>query len=74
MWTIGLLQREKVPRIVVLVKGMAAVVEETLVPTFGADPTPKGKVMPDPLKDEADGLVEVPGGVGTDTTRVDEMG
>ena len=57
-----------------LVEVMAVVVEETLVPTFGADPTPKGKVVPDPLKDEADGLVEALGGAGTDTTGVDEMG
>ena len=69
-----MLQRENIPGIVVLVEGMAVVVEETPVPTFGADPTPKGKVVPDPLKDEAAGPVEAPGGVGTNTPGVDEMG
>ena len=53
---------------------MAAVVEETPVPTFDVDPTPKGKVVLDPLKDEADGLVEAPRGAGTDTLGVDEKG
>ena len=57
-----------------LVKGMAAVVEETPVPTFGADPTPKGKLVPDLLKGEADGPVEALGGVGMDPLGVDEMG
>ena len=50
-----MLKREKGPGIVALVEGMATVVEETPVPTFGVDPTPKEKVVPDPLKDEADG-------------------
>ena len=74
MWTIGVLQREKVPGIDVLVEVMVAVVEETPVPTFGEDTIPKGNIVPDPLKDEADGLVEAPGGAGMDTPRVDEMG
>ena len=69
-----MLQREKGPRIVALVEGMAVVVEETPVPTFGADPTPKGTVVPDPLKHEVDGLVEAPRGAGTDTVGVNEMG
>ena len=69
-----MLQREKVPRIDVLVEVMAVVVEETLAPTFGVDPTPKEKVVPGPLKDEEDGLVEAPGGVGTERPVVDEMG
>ena len=68
-----MLQRENVLGIVVLVEGMV-VVEETSIPTFGVDPTPKGKVVPDPLKDEANGPVEAPRGAGTDTPGVDEMG
>ena len=67
-----MLQREKVLGYVALVEGMATMVEETLVPTFGVDPTPKGKVVPDLLKDEADGLVEAPGGAETNTPGVDE--
>ena len=69
-----MLQREKGLGIVALVEGMAVVVEETPVPTFGADPTPKGKVVPTPLKDGADRLVEAPRGAGTNTPGVDEMG
>ena len=53
---------------------MAAMVEETQVPTFGEDPIPKGNAVPDPLKDEVDGPVEAPGWVGTDIPGVDEMG
>ena len=37
---------------------MVTVVEETPVPTFGVDPAPKGKVVPDPLKDEENGPIE----------------
>ena len=56
-----------------LVERMAVVVEETPVPTFGVDPTPKGKVVFDPLKDEVDGPVEALEGAGTGMTGVDEM-
>ena len=38
------------------------------------DPSPKGNVIPDPLKDEADGPVEAPRGAIMDTPGVDEMG
>ena len=48
--------------------------EETLDPINDDDPIPKGNVMPDPLKDEADGLVEAPRGEKSDTPRVDEVG
>ena len=41
MWTIGVLQREKVPGIDVSEEVMAVVVEETSNCTFGEDPIPK---------------------------------
>ena len=53
---------------------MVAVVEETPDPINDDDPSPKGNVMLDPLKDEVDGPVEAPGGARTDTPGVDEMG
>ena len=40
LWTIGVLQREKVPRIDVPVEVMADVVEEILDATIGEDPIP----------------------------------
>ena len=69
-----MLQREKVPGIIVLVEVMATMVEENPIPTFGANPTPKGKVVPDPIKDGADGPIEAPERAGTETPGVDEMG
>ena len=74
LWTTGVLQREKVLRIDVLVEVMVEMVEETPVPTIGEDPIPKGNVVLDLLKDEVDGPVEAPRGAGTEKPGVDEMG
>ena len=69
-----MLQREKVPGIDVVVEELTAAIEETPDPTNDDDPSPKGNVVPDPLKDEADGIVEAPRGAGTNKPGVDEMG
>ena len=69
-----MLHREKVLGIDVLVELMAIVAEETPDPTIGEDPIPKGNVVPDPLRDEDEGLVEAPELVGTKRLVVDEMG
>ena len=45
LWTIGVLHREKVPGIDVLVEVMVVVVEETSNPTIGEDPIPKSNVV-----------------------------
>ena len=70
----GMPQREKVSGIDVVVEELTAAVEETPDPINDDDPSPKGNVMPSPLKDEAYGAVEAPGGEGKDTAGVDEMG
>ena len=74
MWTIGVLQREKVPGIDVLVEVLVAVVEETPDPTIGEDPIPKENVVPDPLRDEDDGPVVVHKVERDKRPLVDEMG
>ena len=58
----------------VVAEELTTAAEETLDPINDDDPSPKGSVMPVPLKDEVDGPVEDPGGAGTDTPGVDEMG
>ena len=70
----GVPQREKVSGIDVVVEELTTVGEETPDPINDDDPNPKGNVVLDPLKDEADGPVEAPRGAGTDTPRVDGMG
>ena len=67
-------REKKILGINVLVEVMAVVVEETPVPTIMEDPIPKGKVVPDPLRDGDDGPVEAPELTGTERTVVDEMG
>lgn len=49
-------------------------VEENPNPINDDDPSPKGNVMPDPLKDHANGPVEALGRARMDTPGVDEMG
>ena len=58
----------------VVVEELMTTVGETPNPINDDDPSPKGNVMPDPLKDEVDGPVEAPGGARMDTPRLDEMG
>ena len=58
----------------VVVEELMAAAEETPDPINDDDPSPKGNVMPDTLKDEANGPVEAPREARTDTPGVDEMG
>ena len=74
MWTIGVLQREQVLGIDVLMEVMEVVVEETLVPTIGEDPIPKGNVVSYTLRDKDDRPVEAPELAGDESLAVDEMG
>ena len=62
------------PGMDVIMEELMTIVEETPDPINDDDPSPKGDVVPDTLKDEADGLVEALGGAGMDTPGVDEMG
>ena len=57
-----------------LVEVEMTVVEETLDPKSDEDPIPKSNVVPNPLRDEDDVLVDVPEVEGTKGPLVDEMG
>ena len=59
-------QREKVPGMDVVAEELIVAAEETPEPINDDNPSPKGNVMPDPLKDEVDGPVEAPRGAGTE--------
>ena len=52
---------------------MEIVVEETLDPTISEDPIPKWNVVPNPLRDEDDGLVEALELEGIEMPVVDEV-